>query len=165
MTTQIERPDLFRRDQGAPFDELSREEFAKARAKGLSIKASSTAAGINPVTGAKFAGNEAIKERIRELRKGAETYIAVSKAWIIAELMKNVGMARDAEHYKSSNEALALLYKIVSEDREVGANLPRELPIHVSPRELQQRLQQSFAEPRLPPRASSPAVDTEAEDA
>ena len=158
------RPDPFRRDPGAPFDNLEREQYAQARAKGASIKAACAAAGLSPETGTKLERHEAIRKRISELRQGAETYVGVSKAWILQQLQRNAEEARDNGAYKASNEALISIYKIISEDRGVGHDMARALPPNVSPAELQKRLKESFKAPRLTAgreRIEQPAFDSE----
>ena len=158
------RPDPFRRDPGAPFDSLEREQYAQARAKGGSIKAACAAAGISGETGTKFERHPEIRKRISELRQGAETYVGVSKAWVLQQLQRNAEEARDSGAFKASNEALISIYKIISEDRGVGHDMARALPPNVTPQELQKRLKESFKAPRLTAgreRIEQPAFDSE----
>lgn len=161
------RIDVWQREKNQPFNELSREEFARARAKGQTVKASSVSAGISYATGMQFERHEGIQARVRELRQGTEAFVGVSKAWILTQLMTNVTEARDNNAYKASNEALALIYKMISEDDDVGAGVIRSMPVNTNPRELQRRLANAFA----PPKTSKPvlqepaAIDAEGEDA
>lgn len=142
--------DGFRRDPGAPFDDVPREEYAKSRAKGGAMKVSAAIAGIEPATATKWERHPAMRERIRELRQGAENFVGVSKAWIIQQLKINAEAAREENAYKSSNEALGMIYKIISEDRDVSHQMARALPHDVTPQELQKRLRSQFAKPALP---------------
>jgi hypothetical protein len=161
------QPDPFRRDPGAPFDSWEREEYAKARAKGGSLKASATLAGVTPAAVTKWERHPEVKARIRELRDGAETFVGVSTAWVINQLKINVEDAREAGAIKASNEALGMIYKILTEDRNVGHQLARALPPHVTRQELQKRLRESFGDsaPRRRKKAlpadASPAIDVE----
>jgi len=169
------RPDPFRRDPGGPFDSLEREQYAQARAKGGSIKGACAAAGISGPTGTKLEQHPEMRKRISELRQGAETYVGVSKAWVLQQLQRNAEEARDSGAFKASNEALISIYKIISEDRGVGHDMARALPPNVTPQELQKRLKESFKAPRLtqgrerieqPAFSSEPeAVDTDGEAA
>ncbi len=155
----IMRRDAWSRVDGMPFDDVAREEYAKARAKGASPKVACQQAGVSAgcIT---WERDARMLARIRELREGAETFVGVSKAWVIGMLRKNAEKAHEEGQLKSSNEALSILYKILSEDRDVGAMMARALPHDVTPSELQRRLKETFAarkgEQRLPP--GEPAV-------
>ena len=85
------KDDAFRRDKGCPFDHLEKDEYAKARAKGGTMKAAAGIAGIAPTTAANWERHPEIKERIRELRQGAEDFVGVSKAWISSSLNQMPG--------------------------------------------------------------------------
>jgi hypothetical protein len=167
----------WRRDPAGPFDDLKREDFARARAKGGSIKASSNVVGIVYTTGIAWERHPAMLERIRELRQGAEDFVGASTAWVIQQLKVNVDAAREQGAYKASNEAISLIYKIMSEDKEIGLKVARSLPHTVSGNELQARLKESFNQPspstpRRKQRSAEPlpppppaTIDTEGEDA
>ena len=139
-----ERPDLFRRDPGGPFDSLEREKFAQARAKGASIKAASTEAGVRPQTGYDYERHEEMRKRVRELRAGAETFVGVSMGWLVRQLTINAKRARKAGAYKASNEALGLIMKIVQRDPNQAANNPRSLPPDVTDADIHQTLTRRF---------------------
>lgn len=153
------RANLWARDPGGPFVSLERELFAKARARGATIKAASADAGITHVTGTKYERNDEMRKRISELRRGAEDFVGVSTACLIGELMRNAAEAREAGAYKASNEALVAVYKMVTEDKggDMGRHTPRALSHSVTPAELKARLTQSFAKTRKP-RAALPEV-------
>jgi hypothetical protein len=146
------RADPWHREPGMSFSSLERELFAKARARGCTIKAASSDAGIAIVTGTQYERHEAMRKRISELRQGAEDFVGVSKAWIVAQLKRNADEAREEKAFKSSNEALQMIYKIISEDRDVSANMARALPHTVSAADIKARLKASF-KPDVPPRA------------
>lgn len=148
--TKRERLDPWRRDSGAPFDDLGREQYAQARAKGAGIKAASSAAGVQAATGTTYERHEAMRLRVRELRQGAETYVGVSKAWVLRELQVTIEAARDNGAYKAAIEGLGLIYKIITEDRSIGHEMARTLPPNVTPAELQKRLRESFRAPTSP---------------
>lgn len=153
-----------------PFNDVAREEFAKARAKGASPKVACQLAGVS-VTNTRWASDPAMLERVRELREGAENFVGVSKAWIIGQLKKNVEESREQGAYKASNEALTLLYKIVNEDKDIAEQMARALPPDVRTSEIKKRLRDAFAQPKpgralLKPPEPAPAIDapTEPED-
>lgn len=149
----MSRPDPWRRDRGAPFDDLSREQFAQARAKGVGILASANAADISNGTASAFERHPEMQARVRELRAGAETFVGVSVPQVINELMKNAEEARGEKGgYRDSNNALWMVYKILSEDRDVAAAMLRRLGPDVSRRNLQKRLSEEF-NGRMPPPA------------
>lgn len=143
---QPTRVDPWRRDPGAPFDDLGREQFAQERAKGHTLKVSSGVAGIAYRTAVEFERDERMKVRVRELRRGADNFVGVSVAWVLGELRKNVEGAREECAYKASNEALAMIYKIISEDKSVASSMARALPADVSRGDLQKMLRESFAQ-------------------
>lgn len=139
-----ERPDPYRRDPGAPFDSLERERFAQARAKGATIKAACTEAGIRPQTGYDYERHEEMRKRVRELRAGAETYVGVSMGWLVRQLTINARRARKAGAYKASNEAFGLIAKIVQRDPNQANNSPRSLPPDVTDADIHQTLTRRF---------------------
>lgn len=146
------RVDPWHREPGDAFPSLERELFAKARARGAPVKVAASDAGVSYQTGVGYERHEAMRKRISELRQGAEDFVGVSKAWIVAQLKRNADEAREEKAFKSSNEALHLIYKIISEDRDLSANMARALPHTVSPAELKAKLKESFKQPgALPP--------------
>jgi hypothetical protein len=178
MTIDVTRPPgqprnvAWRRDPGGVFDDLRKEDFAKARAKGGSIRASSNHTGIGYQTGIEWERRPEMLERIRELRQGAEDFVGASTAWVIQQLKINVDAAREQGAFKASNEAIGLIYKIMTEDKEIGLKVARSLPHTVSGQELQARLKESFntPSPSTPKRKQKPPplpepIDTDGEDA
>lgn len=143
------RIDAFHRDPGGPFTDLARENYAKARARGDNIKAASASAGIAPVTGTQFEKNPEMRKRISELRQGAETYIGVSKAWIVQKTKELHEKASDEGHYKSALEALQFIHKIISDDKDVGHMMARALPHTVSDTDLKRALKATFTPKKL----------------
>lgn len=139
-----ERPDPFRRDPGGPYDSLERERYAQARAKGASIKSASTEAGVSPNVGYTYERHDSMRLRIRELRAGAETYVGVSKGWLLNQLRINARKARKAGSYKASNDALGLIAKIVMRDPSLADETPRALSPDVTPKDLHQTLTSRF---------------------
>lgn len=148
MTGQ--RPDLFRRDPGAPFDNWEREAYAKGRAKGGSIKSSATAAGVTPQTARGFEKHPEMRARIRELRDGAEDFVGVSLGYIFAQLKDIAEQAKADGEYKPAIEALSLMNKMLSENKDAAANVARALPPNVQGKELTKRLKDAFAPKALP---------------
>jgi hypothetical protein len=144
------RPDLNRRDPGAPFDQLEREQYAKARAKGGSIKAACGVAGISPALGTQLERLPEMRKRISELRQGAEDFVGVSKGWCIRQLMINAEQSREDGAWKASNEAIGLIHKMISEDVDISHQMARALPPDVGPQELQKRLSTAFSAPKPP---------------
>lgn len=147
--------DVWRRDQGAPFDDLAREQYAQARAKGDNIRTASTSAGIDYRTGMTFEKHVDMLARIRELRQGASNFVGVSVGFILSELRKNVELAREKGQLKSSNEALKLMYDIVKTDPNVANQVARQLPPGASTKSIKKQLLASLKQE---------AVDTEGEE-
>ncbi len=139
-----ERPDPFRRSPGGPFDSLERETYARARARGEPLKAAATAAGVKPAAAYDWEKHESVKERIRELRAGSETFINVSAGWLLEQLKQNAQLAREAEQFKASNEALGMIAKLLVHDPSLNANAPRALPPDVAPEDVQRTLTSRF---------------------
>lgn len=155
----------FRRDPAGPFDDARKDEFAKARAKGGSIRASSTVAGIDYQTGIKWEKHPEMVSRIRELRGGAETFIGVTTAWVIAELAKNVQLARDQNAIKASNEALGLIHKFITEDKDTALKMVRTLPHTVGGKQLQKAVMEAFnGPPEALPERNVNLLETDAGD-
>ena len=158
----MSRVDLWYREPGKPFPSLEREQYAQARAKGLGIGQASAAAGISVTTGSQYERHNSVRTRIGELRQTTDAYVGVSAGWVIAQLMKNVEEARENNAFKASNEALALIYKMITEDKSVTHNMARMLPHHVTPQQLQQKLKESFRQRELEARAGDSADEEEA---
>lgn len=118
------RVDAFFRREGLPFDDVRKETFAKELARGGSIPKASELADVNPKTGAAWKGNVAMIDRVRELRDGAETFIGVSKGWIVAQLKLNALGAQEDRKFAESTKTLELLYKILSLDKDMAGNAP-----------------------------------------
>lgn len=116
------------RAPGQPFEELSRERYAAARAKGQTAKAAAEEAGLVYRTGLEFEKNPDMKRRIQELRQHSETFVGYSVAFILSELKRNAEIAREEKQIKSSNEALMAMYKIISQDPDAVQNAARALP-------------------------------------
>lgn len=154
------RVDPWHRDSGDAFPSLERELFAKARARGATVKVAASDAGIAYQTGVTYERHEAMRKRVAELRQGAEDFVGVSKAWIVAQLKRNADEAREEKAFKSSNEALMMIYKMISEDKDLTAGMARALPHTVSPQELKAKLKESFRQPSALP-APQPTGDEE----
>lgn len=156
---------VWRRDPGGAFDDFRRDEFAKARAKGGSIRASANVAGVTYTVALKWEKHPEMMARIRELRHGAENFVGATVGWIIAELKRNVDLARDQGAIKASNEALMLIHRLISEDKETSMKMARALPHTVGGQELQRRVMAAFGAPpaSLPPRNVN-LVDTHGEE-
>lgn len=153
----------WRREPGGPFDDLRREDFAQARAKGANIKAAGKAAQLGTYqTALEWSKHPDMLGRIRELRQGAEDFVGASIGYVIEELKRNVRRSRKEKHFKSSNEALGMIYKIISTDPTVRSQVARALPPQASGQNLQAALRNAFSAPavRIPrakPGAQPPA--------
>lgn len=144
--------ELFRRDAGGPFDDHRLETYAKSRAKGGSVASSGVAAGVVKATALRWEQAGEMRARIRELRDGAEDFVGVSKAWILNEYKKNVELAREQGAIKASNDALACMYRIICEDKNVAHSMAAaKLPATVEGQDLQRRLLSSFSQPDREP--------------
>lgn len=173
MTAPDTRDKFWRRTPGHPFDSLKRERYAQARARGGTVKASGNDAGIGIQTAFKYEKHPEMKARIRELRSNAEDFLGVSLGWVVQELKTNVEAARRAEHFKSSNEALMLLHKIMTTDKNAAHNIARALPAEVNGQKLQDLLRANFNQTpssgrrrraSLPETTNTPVIDTTAVD-
>lgn len=134
----------FRRDPGAPFDEYRIEQYCKARAKGGTVHASGSHAGVSKNTAMKWEREPEVRARQRELRDGAEDFVGVSVAWVINELKQNVSVARQQNAIKASNEALVFIYKIITENKQLAHNMAAALPAPARGQDLQKALRESF---------------------
>lgn len=162
------RVDAFHREVGGAFSAHEKEQYAKARARGDNIKSAAAAAGITAVTATSYEKNEAMRKRISQLRQGAETFIGVSNAWIINQLMRNAEEARGEGAFKASNEAIGMIYKIMNEQRDLASQMARALPSDIEGRELKKMLSSAFKKPAMPAEKASftlpPAPREEDED-
>jgi hypothetical protein len=155
----------FRRDPGGPFDDYRLETYAKSRAKGGSVASSGVAAGVTKHTALRWEATGEMRSRVRELREGAEDFVGVSKAWILAEYKKNVDLAREQGAIKASNDALACMYKILAEDKNVAHQMASaKLPATLEGKELQRALLASFSEPETVRRDDRPVIDVKHEE-
>ncbi len=124
------------RRPGDAFDCYQVERFVQERAAGHSVPVSADRAGVSRSTGLSFEAEEAVRERLRELRAGTQTTCTVSLAWICEQLKKNAVDSREGEepNFKASNEALKLLYEIVTDPKNdpklsgLGTGLPMDGP-------------------------------------
>ena len=144
------RVDAFHREPTGQFTSLEREQYAKARARGANIKEASAEAGVSAVTGTQYEKHDAMRKRISQLRQGAETFIGVSNAWIINQLMRNVDEAREAGAFKASNEGIGMIYKIMNEQKDLAGQMARAMPAEIEGRELKRMLSNAFKKPALP---------------
>lgn len=153
----------FRRDPGGPFDDLRKEEFAKARARGGSIRASSNVAGVQYQTALTWEKHPDMMARIREMRAGADDFVGATTGWVIGELKKNVEQAREEKQFKASNEALSLIYKLVTEDKDAALKVTRNLPANVQGTALQNAVMEAFNAPSPRPKKRLPRHDKQLE--
>lgn len=163
---KADRMDRWRRDPGAPFDDLRREDYAKARAKGGTIRASAGHAGVEYTTTARqWERHPEMLARIRELRGNAENFVGVSVGYILAELKKNVEIAREAGQLKSSTEALKIMYDIVTTNPDVAQNTARALPPQLDQKTIKRRLLESLkADSEAPQLVETTAEPVESDD-
>ncbi len=159
------RVDAFHREPHGPFTDLSREQYAKARAQGQSIKDASASAGVSAATGTKYEQHDAMLKRISELRQGAEGYIGGSAAWCGSQVQQIIEEARAAEQYKVALEGVAFVHKVINGDRGVNpANMARALPPDVSPKQLKQMLERTFPAQKALPEYVVPAGPKEEDE-
>ncbi len=152
------RVDAFHREPNGPFTDLSREQYAKARAQGQCIKDASASAGVGAATGTKYEAHPAMLKRISELRQGAENYIGVSTAWCISQVQQIIEESRDAGQYKTALEGVGFIHKVITGDRATAPQMARALSPAVTPRELKQMLEQTFpGQKALPAYVAPPA--------
>ncbi len=135
---------VWERERGQPFDDLAREQYAEARAKGGTIKASATETGVSYRDAIAWDKHPEMLQRVRELRQRTTTFIDVSVGWVLNELKKNAEIAREENQLKSSNEALKLIYDILRTDPSVAAGMARQLPPTMSTRAIKQQLLKSL---------------------
>ncbi len=162
------RVDPFHREDKAPFSDLTREAYAKCRARGETIKASCASAGITVQTGTVYEKHPEMRKRISELRAGAETYVGVSTAWCMRQVQQIMEEAREAGQYKVALESAQFIYKVVTEDKGVGQQMARALSPDVTAKDLKKLLKQEFAQPALPaytPPTAPAEVESEGEAA
>ena len=118
MSKPAKKVSGFSRD-GAGFMDPKKEAFAQGWAKtGLLVRACE-AADIVISTGAKWRGTPEMVTRIRELRAGAQTFVGASKATIANMLRENAENAAAQGKFKESNEALEMLYGMMSKDPDM----------------------------------------------
>jgi hypothetical protein len=158
------RVDAFHREPNGPFTDLAREQYAKARARGESIKVASSSAGVSGATGTSFEKHPAMLKRVSELRQGAETYIGVSTAWCIQQVQQIIEEAREHEQYKTALEGVVFVHKVISGDKSVAPQMARALSPDVTPRQLKKMLDATFPSQKALPAYVAPAVPVEADE-
>jgi hypothetical protein len=147
----------------SPFDDPRLEDYCRARAAGQSPSAAATHAGYGKGHGPKLAVDPDVMERVRELRDGSNTLVTVSVGYIVQQLRKNAEEARDAGQFKPSNDALGLLYEIITKNKDLGQtmNLPAAgLTTGQAARMIREELSKPAA---LPARTVEAVPDFEAE--
>lgn len=117
-----------------------------------------------PETGKKWQQRSEVQLRIRELKDGSNTVTLVTKAYVLNGLKKNAEESRLVGQYKSSNEALKILYDIIKTDREVAEGLSDGRPLSGDLREsLRNALSQTKALPAPTPTVGE-LLETEGEE-
>lgn len=115
----MSKVDAFARDSKGQFLDHRKEAFAKACAKhGLAGKAAEET-GVALPTGVKWRGTKEMAERIAALRAGAETFVGVSKAWVVDRLRQNAEDSAADGKFKESNDALGKIYSIINVDPDL----------------------------------------------
>lgn len=102
------------------FDDVTRERFASELASGRTLKAASENTGIPFARARQWMYRPEMKKRKRELRSAIPTAATFhySLHSIVGELMKNAQLAREAEQFKASNEALLAIYNIARDNKD-----------------------------------------------
>lgn len=113
----------FSRDASNAFMDPKKEAFAKSWAKNGLMKEACEEADISPPTGTTWRRHAEMEERIRELRATSETYVGISKAYIVSQLRMNALNAATAGKYRESNDALIALFKITNTDKDLAPGL------------------------------------------
>lgn len=142
----VKRLGGFARDAGG-FHDPKKELFAKAWAKTGMLARACEAAGVTKETGAKWRGVHDMVTRIRELRAGGETFVGVSKAYIVNRLRENAENAAADGKFKESNDALEELYKIISKDPDMKGGEDQAVSgVHadMTPEELEEHRKKVF---------------------
>lgn len=154
-----------RRRPFSVFDDAAVEDFCKARASGQTISAAAQHACVSRSRGITLSKDPEVNDRIRELRDGSNQIVTVSVAWVIGQLQKNATEAAKVGQFKPSNDALELLYEIVTKNKEFGQGLRLEPGSSMA--NLRKAVAAKLAEaPALPAPAPNDldALDTEAEE-
>ena len=114
------RTDPFHRSPGQPFDDSAKEEFAVARAQGDPIRLASQKAGINHVTGAKWAKNSALKLRVHELRKSRGAFVGVSMAWVLGSAAELYETAKGENQLKAALGCLEFITEVLKTNPDLS---------------------------------------------
>lgn len=109
--------DGYLREPLRPFHDLRKEDYCRARARGLNNTKASEEAGVDRNTGHVWAKREEIMQRIREIRQSTEGYTEISAAYVLEELKVTVLEARGAGDYKAAIDGLKALHSIISKDK------------------------------------------------
>jgi hypothetical protein len=102
------------------FDDVTRERFASELASGRNLKTAAANSGVPFAKARTWMYRPEMKKRKRELRASIPTAATFhySLHSIVGELMKNAQLARDAEQFKASNEALLAIYNIARDNKD-----------------------------------------------
>lgn len=151
------RIDGWRKDPASGrFDDLKKENFAKARAKGSSIAASAGYAGISNATGSKWEREAPMKMRISELRAGAEDFVGVSKGWILEQMKDLVSEARESGQLSTAAKTLEVMYEIVNTDKDLAGNMARAMAPGATTAEIRKQFLQTRQQ--LPAPSDAPSL-------
>ncbi len=153
-------PEPFKREGPLrPFVDPKKEDYCRARAKGMNSVRASEEAGVSRQTGQAWSEREEIIDRIREHKQSTEGYTEVSVAYVLEEMKVTVLEARGAGDYKAAIEGLKALHGIITKDK-TGL---RAVALGMSAAQLQnpQRLRRSLTEELSRP---DDALDTVAEE-
>jgi hypothetical protein len=111
--------DVFETLPSGAFEDSRKERFAEAVASGMPVSKASAHVEVRRETGYLWAKHPRMLSRIDVLRSNDLKYKQVSVSLVVTQLARNVELATEAGQFKASNEALAMLYKILKADKDV----------------------------------------------
>jgi hypothetical protein len=144
----------------SPFVDTRVETYSRLRASNAGIKNSAKEAGIALISAQKLEKNDAVQERMVEIRENARAFTTVSMGAIMDRLWRNATEAAEGRggDYKASNQALQMLISLTQKDGSRAAGMLMGVR---SPSELRDQFRELLSSPALPVATDTTSADSE----
>jgi hypothetical protein len=102
---------------GEPFFDTRVESYARLRSENHSLRRSALEAGIAATSAQKLEKDDAVQERVVELRDLTRKFTVISSGAVMDQLWKNAVRGYESNDLRSSNQALQLLLGLVKDPK------------------------------------------------
>lgn len=118
------QPIVYTRNPLEPFMDARVETYCRSRAAGVSQAKCCEEAGIAKATAQTLDRHDDVAKRIAELKDATRDFTGISQAWVMDKLRINIEGAIAGKDYKSANQGLAMMTKLI---KDHGGNVADRL--------------------------------------